>query len=115
MDANYLHVVTPFDECAQHGRDHMAVMLHQKGGGAYVTDEHGNQTVIAEATEPIHVCVACLFKQIDDAKQRADLAESQCATRGAVGSGECTEIKDPRARWDVEVARRLRSSQDSEV
>ena len=107
---NYFQVLTPQDECAKHGRDHMAVMLHEKGGGAYVTDEQGNTTVIAEATDPVYVCVACLMQQIKDWRERAILAKGRCVAKHVSESGTCLEVKDPRARWDVEVARRLRGS-----
>jgi hypothetical protein len=60
---NYVRTGGLADECARHGREHMAVMLHQKAGGVWVQDDNGRR-VIKEGTEPVHVCVACLREQI---------------------------------------------------
>jgi hypothetical protein len=57
----FMQVVGPPDVCARHGKDHMAVMLNQKGGGLWAGGGKGSEgACVIEPTEPVYVCVACI-------------------------------------------------------
>ena len=53
-EINYLSVVGPVDICARHGKESMAVMLHQRSGVFVVGGVPQNEG------EPSYVCVACI-------------------------------------------------------
>lgn len=64
VTSNYHQVLTPPDECAKHGKEHMLVALHKRSNVLYVNGEKRSEG------EPYYVCEACLLADIENRRKR---------------------------------------------
>ncbi|MFA4971305.1 MAG: hypothetical protein WC683_01745 [bacterium] len=96
-EINFIQVITPPNECARHGKDHMLVALHKRSNVPHV-----NGVPMGEG-DPYYACEACLLGQIDQLRER--LRTTAQILIGAVGAEGPMDAEDAARRAVAEVDR----------